>query len=139
MGERRPVDAAEIQWNIPAPTWRNRLKRAQPQVGLLRDVSVTGAAIRAPQDASLGRGAIVNVAYGWVDGTVRVKRVDADGNRTAIYGVEFDHTDSPLARAVHNAHLTSRPVADDYGESDDSEMAGEPDEDIDGEEPSAEA
>ncbi len=106
LGERRPVEPTQIQWNIPAPGWRQRFRKLEPQTGLLRDVSVTGAAVVAPADEAIVRGTEVRVSFRWVEGLVRVKRVDphADGARS-IYGVEFDRTDSPFAQAVHAEFL----------------------------------
>ena len=106
LGERRPVEATEIAWNIPPAGWRQRLRPRDPAVGLIKDVSVTGAAIVAPADPSLHRGSIVPLAFGWIEGTVTVMRVDPSPDpKRLIYGVEFDRTDSPLAKAIHHAFL----------------------------------
>lgn len=106
LGERRPVEPTQIQWNIPAPGWRQRFKKLEPQTGLLRDVSVTGAAVVAPADENIARGSEVRVSFRWIEGLVRVKRIDpdADGSRW-IYGVEFERTDTPFAQAVHAEFL----------------------------------
>jgi hypothetical protein len=106
LGERRPVEPTEVLWNLPPSGWRQRFRKAEPQSGLLQDVSVTGAAVVAPADETILRGSEVKVAFGWVEGTVRVKRIDPhlDGARW-IYGVEFESTDSPLAQAIHQVFL----------------------------------
>ena len=106
LGARRNVEETALQWNIPDGGWRSRLRKETAQVGLLQDVSVTGAGVVAPANPSITRGSTVRVAFGWVEGDVRVKRVEPhpDGQRS-IYGVEFDRTDTPLAKAIHAAFL----------------------------------
>jgi len=106
MGERREVGPTELRWNLPTPNWRTRFRPREPQVGLVRDVSVTGAAIVAPADETIVRGSVVPVSFGWVEGTVKVKRVDPDTDPDkCVYGVEFDRTDSALAKAIHTVLL----------------------------------
>lgn len=106
LGDRKPVEPTQIQWNIPPSGWRSRLRKREPQTGLLQDVSVTGAAVVALHDPSISRGQMVPVSFGWIEGQVRVKRIEPhlDGART-IYGVEFERTDTPLAQAIHKAFL----------------------------------
>lgn len=107
LGDREPVEPTQIQWNIPVATgWRRWFSKREPQVGMLRDVSVTGAAISAPADPSISRGDLIAVSFGWVEGNVRVKRIEPgrDG-RSTTYGVEFDNTQAPLAQAIHKVFL----------------------------------
>ncbi len=106
LGDRKPVGSSEIRWNLPQQSWKQRIRKEQPEVGLLQDVSVTGAGIVAPVNDRIGRGSLVPVAFGWVEGTVRVVRVEMhpDGVR-AVYGVEWVSTDSPLAKAIHQTFL----------------------------------
>jgi hypothetical protein len=106
LGDREQVEPTQIQWNVPAPGWRQWFKRRQPQAGLLRDVSVTGAGVLAPVDPSITRGSVVAVAFGWIEGNVVVRRIDPqpDGSN-AVYGVEFENTHSPLAQAIHEVFL----------------------------------
>jgi len=107
LGDRKPVEPTQIQWNVPPTGWLQRFKkRSEPQTGVLQDVSVTGAAVVAPSNPSITLGDVIPVSLGWVEGEVRVKRIDPylDGTNS-IYGVEFDRTDSPLAQAVHQVFL----------------------------------
>lgn len=106
LGDRKPVEPTQIQWNIPPAGWRQRFKKQAPQTGVLQDVSVTGAAVVAPKDAGISRGTLVPVSFGWIEGRVRVKRIDPhlDGTNS-IYGVEFENTESPLAQAIHKVFL----------------------------------
>ncbi|MCB0988273.1 MAG: PilZ domain-containing protein [Acidimicrobiales bacterium] len=108
LGERRPVQSSELQWNVPKQTALSRFKKQQPEVGLLQDVSVTGAGVVAPISDQIQRGSKVAVAFGWVQGSVRVMRVEPhpDGVR-AVYGVEWESTDSELARAILHNFLQS--------------------------------
>lgn len=106
LGERKPVEPTQLQWNVPLPGWRQRFKKTEPQIGVLHDVSVTGAAVVAPADENIHRGAEVRVSFGWIEGTVHVKRIDPHLDGTSwIYGVEFERTDAPLAQAIHKAFL----------------------------------
>lgn len=100
------MQPSELYWNLPKQSWKSRFKKQEAQVGLLQDVSVTGAAVVAPANEQIGRGTVVPVAFGWVEGTVRVMRVEPhpDGQR-AIYGVEFESSDSELAKAIHQTFL----------------------------------
>lgn len=108
LGERRPVQPAEVAWKVPPAGWRQRIRPRRPEVGLIKDVSVSGAAIVAPADPGLHRGSIVHVAFGWVEGTVKVMRIDPSPDpKRLIYGVEFE-TDSTFAHALHHAFLNTR-------------------------------
>ena len=106
LGERRTVQPSELYWNLPKPSWKQRFKKQEAEVGLLQDVSVTGAAVVAPANEHIGRGSRVPVAFGWVEGAVRVMRIEPhpDGQRV-IYGVEFESSDSELAKAIHQTFL----------------------------------
>ncbi len=112
LGERAPVEPTQIQWNVPVAGRRQRRKRRKPQVGVIQDVSVTGAAIVAPTDPSIRRGDLVGVSFNWVEGNVRVMRVDPDlDGRSSTYGVEFENTQEPLAQAIHKTFLDHRDLA----------------------------
>ena len=103
------MEPTAVAWKLPRAGWRQSVRPRDPEVGLIHDVSVTGAAIVAPADPKLHRGSVVSVAFGWVEGEVKVKRIDPHTDPTLlIYGVEFVRTDSPFARAIHHAFLQNR-------------------------------
>lgn len=106
LGDRKPVEPTQIQWNVPASGWLKRFRRGEAQAGILQDVSVTGAAVVAPANPSITLGDMIPVSFGWIEGEVRVKRIDPhlDGSNS-IYGVEFERTDTPLAQAIHKVFL----------------------------------
>lgn len=108
LGERRNIQPSQIHWNLPKQGWKQRFKKQEAQVGILQDVSVTGAAVVAPLDGQVGRGSRVPVAFGWVEGAVRVIRVDPhpDGIN-ATFGVEWESSDSEFTRAVLQTFLES--------------------------------
>jgi hypothetical protein len=120
LGDRKPVEPTQIQWNVPVSGWRQRFKKQTPHMAVIQDVSVTGAAVVAPKDPNITRGTLVPVSFGWIEGRVRVKRIDAhlDG-ANSIYGVEFEHTESPLAQAIHKVFLDRK-----VGPGDDAQPEG---------------
>lgn len=95
LGERIPIGDVLLVWRAEDEgDRRSRRRGAEPEVGRLLDVSVSGAAVVAPTATELRAGSAVLVQLGNARAVVRVKRIEDFGDDDwRTYGVEFVETE----------------------------------------------
>jgi hypothetical protein len=94
LGERIPIGDVFVTWRLERIQQTKRRKSAEPEMGRLLDVSVSGGAIVAPVSEDLKRGSIVVIQLGNAQAVVRVRRIEDFGDAAwRTYGVEFVETD----------------------------------------------
>ncbi len=76
-------------------------RRVQARDGVVLDVSVSGAAVRAPSDPELIEGRVLAIGHGAFVGHVMIRRVVPTERREQnVYGVEFVDTPVRLVEAL---------------------------------------
>ncbi len=80
--------------------------RRRSEVGLLVNVSVSGAGVLAPDTMDLQPGSLVTIAFEGTTGEVIVRRISSCGNESQnLYGIEFAEPSSPLTALVYDTFL----------------------------------
>jgi hypothetical protein len=83
-----------------------RAKANSSQYGLVRDVSVSGAAIEAATDDALQRGTLMEVELNRIEGEVVIKRIEPSSTPgLSVYGVEFNSSHDALAREFQDVFM----------------------------------
>lgn len=112
IGRRHPVEPTKIRWRVDR---KKKLfgKAPGPEYGLIVDMSISGAGIRAPADDDLSVGSSVGIEVGGHVGAVTIRRIsDADVPGESIYGVEFANPNAKFARWLHHQLLAEVETGD---------------------------
>ena len=112
IGRRHPVEPTKIRWRVDR---KKKVfgKAPAPQHGVLVDLSISGAGIRAPSDDDLTVGASVGIEVGGHVGAVWIRRIsDSDVIGESVYGVEFSNPNAKFARWLHHQLLAEVEVGD---------------------------
>lgn len=109
IGARAGIDRrVELCWGEPRRSGLLGRRRTQ-DIGLIRDVSVSGAAIEAPERSDVGIGSAVPVRVGdWV-GVVIVARMEPVAGDRVLHGVQFGDLDPQLRELFHSLVGSERP------------------------------
>lgn len=115
VGQRVPADDLEIVWHEPIQQRRSWFGRRQEPdapvvVGVVEDVSATGAGIRVGTETELPVGSTVEISVGSATGTVVVRRVQRLEGPVTRYGVEYDALDPELQALLFARIERERPA-----------------------------
>jgi hypothetical protein len=86
--ERYPVRLPEVTWE-PLRRDLRTLRRKQPMVAWVFDLSLTGAGVVVADDRLLTTGELVRISVADAHGTVEVRHSQTLANDHARYGVRF--------------------------------------------------
>jgi hypothetical protein len=82
--------------------------RRRSEVGLLVNVSVSGAGVLAPDCMDLQPGSRVTIGFEGITGEVIVRRISSCGDESQnLYGIEFAEPASPLTSHVYDTFLAT--------------------------------
>lgn len=113
IGRRHPVEPTKIRWRVDGKKKRMFGKSSPPQHGVIVDMSISGAGIRARTDDDLAVGASVGIEVGGHVGAVTIRRIsDSDVSGESIYGVEFANPNAKFARWLHHQLLGEVEIGD---------------------------
>jgi hypothetical protein len=113
IGRRHPVEPTKIRWRVDRKKKKLFGKVPGPQYGVIVDLSISGAGIRAASDEDLHVGASVGIEVGGHVGAVTIRRIsDADVSGESIYGVEFSNPNAKFARWLHHQLLAEVELGD---------------------------
>lgn len=111
IGQRHRIEPIPIGWRVE-PKGSRWGRRKPPQRGEMLEVSLSGAAVRAPLEADLHPGALVRVEVDGTEGQVIIRRITpGEGTPLATYGVEFAHPNGRLAQLLTQRLIPVRQVA----------------------------
>ena len=117
LGERILLGEVFISWRVDEVIpGRIRDKPRPPEIGRLVDVSVSGAAIVAPESADLRVGRSVAIRLDGADALVRIRRIaDFGQDGWRLYGVEFLESDLSFRDWINGLLDVRRPDARTMG------------------------
>ena len=103
IGRRADPEGLEVVW--VEPRWGPAVADSSPRewLGVVEDVSVTGAAVRGPADLPVGPGTKAVIRYRGRDTGVVVRHCQMTDNPEVLrFGVEFAVLHPDLERLVHS-------------------------------------
>ncbi|UDY36519.1 PilZ domain-containing protein [Dermatobacter hominis] len=117
LGERIALGEVLISWRVDEVIpGRLRDKPRPPEIGRLLDVSVSGAAIVAPESPDLRVGRAVAIRLDGADALVRIRRMADFGQEGwRLYGVEFLESDLAFRDWINGLLDVRRPDARTMG------------------------
>lgn len=106
IGRRFDAPRNRIAWRLGRPVRGVPWLRRRSEVGLLVNVSVSGAGVLAPDCMDLEPGSRVTIGFEGTTGQVIVRRISSCGDESQnLYGIEFAEPGSPLTSIVYDTFL----------------------------------
>lgn len=106
IGRRFDAPRNRIAWRVDRPVLGLPWVRRRSEVGLLVNVSVSGAGVLAPDCMDLQPGSRVTIGFEGTTGDVIVRRISSCGGESQnLYGIEFAEPASPLTSLVYDTFL----------------------------------
>jgi hypothetical protein len=106
LGRRFKAPRNRIAWRLDRSVRGVPWLRRRAEVGLLVDVSVSGAGVLAPDCMDLQPGSRVTIGFEGTRGQVIVRRISSCGDESQnLYGIEFAEPGSPLTSVVYDTFL----------------------------------
>jgi len=106
IGRRFDAPRNRISWRVDRPIRGVPWLRRRSEVGLLVNVSVSGAGVLAPDCMDLQPGSRVTIGFEGATGQVIVRRISSCGDESQnLYGIEFAEPGSPLTSLVYDTFL----------------------------------
>lgn len=117
LGHRHEDVRFGVGWRLDQTDDRSPERRRQlplpPQVGVLLNVSVTGASILAPSAPDLQVGSRLLISFRGVTGTVIVKRIGPSATAVqSLYAVEFAEPNSALTSLVYDTFVGEQALSE---------------------------
>lgn len=114
IGRRHAVDPTHVRWRTDQKRRKKMFAKADGlQTGVIVDLSISGAGIRAPSDEEIQVGDSVGIEVGGHIGAVTIRRITpCEVVGEALYGVEFSNPNAKFARWLHHQLLADHEVSD---------------------------
>ncbi len=106
LGRRYDAPRNRIDWRVDRPLLGLPWVHRRSELGLLVNVSVSGAGVLAPDCMDLQPGSRVTIAFEGTTGEVIVRRISSCGDESQnLYGIEFAEPSSALTTLVYDSFL----------------------------------